>query len=111
MSNNHESGRQEPGKELLELRKQIDRLDQSLVLLLANRFALARKVGEIKARAQLESFDPQREAQKLLDIRDACTRHELNPDMMADILAQIMRETVSNHERIKAEIAQSLASG
>ncbi|HDZ10097.1 chorismate mutase [Pseudohongiella sp.] len=111
MSNNQEQGHQEPGNELLALRKQIDRLDQSLVLLLANRFALTRKVGEIKARAQLESFDPKREAQKLVDIRDACTRHELNPDMMADILAQIMRETVSNHERIKAEIARSIASG
>jgi chorismate mutase len=105
------SSSQEPSSELLELRKQIDRLDQSLVLLLANRFALTSKVGEIKARARLESFDPKREAQKLLEIRDACVRHELNPYMMADILAQIMRETVSNHERIKAEIARSLASG
>jgi chorismate mutase len=111
MSKSHESGNPEPGKELQQLRQQIDRIDQSLVLLLANRFALTRKVGEIKASAQLESFDPQREAQKLVDIRDACTRHDLNPDMMADILAQIMREAVSNHERIKAEIAQSLASG
>lgn len=101
----------EPTQELLELRKQIDRLDQSLVLLLANRFALTRQVGEIKARAQLDSFDPLREEQKLLDIRNACLRHELNPEMMSDILAQIMRETVQNHERIKAEVAQSLASG
>jgi len=104
------SNKQEPTTELQELRQQIDRLDQSLVLLLANRFALTRKVGEIKARAKLESFDPEREQQKLLDIRIACTRHELNPDMMDDILAQIMRETVRNHERIKAEIEQSLVS-
>jgi chorismate mutase len=40
-------------KELLSLRQQIDRLDHALVLLLANRFALTQKVGELKASAGL----------------------------------------------------------
>jgi chorismate mutase len=88
-------------EELLELRTQIDRLDESLVLLLANRFALTRRVGHIKASVRLESFDPQREEQKLNNIRELCKEHGLNPDMVAGILAQIMKETVRNHERIR----------
>ena len=88
--------------ELLELRDQIDRLDQALVLLLANRFALTRRVGEIKARESLESFDGSREHDKLLRIRELCERHELNPKLVSDILSGIMREVVQNHEHTKA---------
>ncbi len=88
--------------ELLELRDQIDRLDQALVLLLANRFALTRRVGEIKARENLESFDGSREQDKLLRIRELCEKHELNPELVSDILSGIMREVVQNHERIRA---------
>ncbi|HBN14702.1 MAG: chorismate mutase [Pseudomonadota bacterium] len=88
--------------ELLELRKQIDRLDHGLVLMLANRFALTRRVGNIKARVGLQSFDPKREAEKLADIRQLCERHGVNGDLVAEMLAQIMRETVKNHDRIRS---------
>lgn len=88
--------------ELRELRDQIDRLDQALVLLLANRFALTRRVGEIKARESLDSFDGSREQDKLLRIRELCEKHGLNPELVSEILSGIMREVVQNHERIKA---------
>tara|TARA_R110002072_G_scaffold284396_4_gene448611 strand:- start:79297 stop:79641 length:345 start_codon:yes stop_codon:yes gene_type:complete len=91
--------------ELQDLRKQIDRLDQGLVLMLANRFALTRRVGSIKARVGLQSFDPQREAEKLADIRRLCETHGLNAELVADILAQIMRETVRNHDKIRSDLA------
>lgn len=90
--------------ELLSLRKQIDRLDHGLVLMLANRFALTRRVGEIKARVGLDSFDPQREAEKIADIRQLCAQHDVNPDLVADMLAQIMRETVKNHDKIRSSL-------
>lgn len=90
--------------ELQSLRKQIDRLDQGLVLMLANRFSLTRRVGEIKARVGLESFDPQREAEKIADIRELCNLHDVNPELMVDILAQIMRETVKNHDKFRSSL-------
>jgi chorismate mutase len=90
--------------ELLSLRQQIDRLDHGLVLMLANRFALTRRVGEIKARVGLDSFDPQREAEKIADIRELCGQHDVNPELVADILAQIMRETVRNHDKIRSNL-------
>lgn len=88
--------------ELQELREQIDRLDQSLVLLLANRFALTRRVGRIKARNGLQSFDPGREQGKLDAIAALCRDHELNPELMDGILREIMREVVRNHEAIRS---------
>jgi chorismate mutase len=102
-SNNAQS---EVLKELLSLRQQIDRLDHALVLLLANRFALTQKVGELKASAGLNSVDPKREEEKLASIRKLCEAHQLNPELLTDILAQIMRETVRNHERIRAQVNQ-----
>jgi chorismate mutase len=92
--------------ELLALRQQIDRLDHGLVLMLANRFALTRRVGEIKAMANLNAVDHRREEEKLAEIRALCEQHGLNPELLADILARIMGEAVRNHERIRAEVNQ-----
>lgn len=103
--NNNNPQNDAPG-ELLALRQQIDRLDHGLVLMLANRFALTRRVGELKASANLNSVDPKREEQKLAEIRALCEQHGLNPELLADILARIMGEAVRNHDRIRAE-AQS----
>ena len=89
--------------ELTALREQIDRLDQSLVLLLANRFALTQRVGELKAREQLQSFDAAREQRKLEHIRGLCQEHGVNAELMAGILEEIMREVVRNHDRIRQQ--------
>lgn len=90
--------------ELLELREQIDRLDQTLVLLLANRFALTGRVGEIKARAGLQACDPEREELKTERIRDFCHQHGLDPELMVSLMEQVMREVVANHERVREEV-------
>ncbi len=94
-------------EELLQVREQIDRIDTGLVLLLANRFALTQRVGELKAAHKLGALDPERESRKLADIRAVCDKHGVNPDLVAEILEQIMREVVRNHERIKANQAKS----
>lgn len=93
--------------ELQELREQIDRLDQSLVLLLANRFALTRRVGRIKASNGLESFDAGREQCKLDAITSLCEEHRIDPELMGRILRDIMREVVKNHETIRTEALKS----
>ncbi|MDT8427827.1 MAG: chorismate mutase [Pseudomonadales bacterium] len=86
--------------ELLLIREQIDRIDQGLVLLLANRFALTRRVGNLKAEHGLSALDPQREEAKLKVIRALCKEHDVSPDLVADILAQVMREVVANHKQL-----------
>jgi chorismate mutase len=90
-------------EELLRVRAQIDRIDSGLVLLLANRFALTQRVGELKAEHGLEALDPERESRKLADIRALCETHGVNPDLVAEILEQVMREVVKNHKLIKAK--------
>lgn len=90
-------------EELLRVRAQIDRIDSGLVLLLANRFALTQRVGELKAEHGLEALDPERESRKLADIRALCETHGVNPNLVAEILEQVMREVVKNHKLIKAK--------
>ncbi len=92
-------------EELRELRDQIDRLDQTLVLLLANRFALTGQVGQIKARAGLDACDPDREAHKIERIREMCRQHGLDPELTVRLLEQIMNEAVRNHERIRDDVS------
>ena len=93
-------------EELLRVRAQIDRIDHGLVLLLANRFALTHRVGELKAEFGLEALDPDRESRKIADIRAVCETHGVNPDLMAEILERVMREVVKNHKVVKASHAR-----
>ena len=90
--------------ELVQLRQQIDRIDHSLVLLLANRFALTRRVGSLKAENSLEAFDPHREECKLREIRLLCEQHNVDPDLIGEILGQIMREVVRNHKAMREQL-------
>jgi chorismate mutase len=48
--------------ELSEIRKEIERIDRSLIELIAQRVALARRVGAVKRSAGLPTLDPPREA-------------------------------------------------
>lgn len=93
---------QEVPEEILRVRAQIDRVDTGLVLLLANRFALTHRVGELKAEFGLEALDPERESRKLAAIRAVCAEHDVNPELVVEILERVMREVVKNHKLIKA---------
>lgn len=96
--------------QLAALRTRIDRLDHSLVLLIANRFALTEQVGELKARENLHAVDACREQDKLDEVRRWCAAEGVSEQLMTDILAQLMREAVRNHERIRASFAERAGS-
>jgi len=48
-------------EELELLRKEIDKIDEQLVMLFEKRMELANKIGDIKKQKGMEVFDPQRE--------------------------------------------------
>jgi len=90
-------------EELLRSREKIDQSDSDLLNLLAERFALTLRVGEIKATQSLESFDPLREAQKIEKLRALSSSLGLNPDLVAQLFTEIMKEVVKNHQRLKQQ--------
>ena len=89
--------------ELLEIRGKIDHIDQDLVQLLAQRFALTHHVGRLKACNALDPVDAGREAQKLEALRALCADNGLNPELVAEIFKKIMagavRDTNQTRER------------
>lgn len=75
------------------LRDKIDKIDQNILRLLAERFSLVAKVGEIKSRTGSFIYAPEREEMII-----ACRRKEaislgISPDLVEDILRRIIRES------------------
>jgi|TARA_B110000879_G_scaffold24460_1_gene32529 chorismate mutase len=90
--------------ELLQARARIDEIDQELIKLLADRFSLTLQVGKIKASQQLQSFDPDRETQKIQNLRQVSEEMGINPNLVENLFTQIMKEVVKNHQRLKTEL-------
>ena len=90
--------------ELLQARARIDEIDQELIKLLADRFSQTLQVGKIKASQQLQSFDPDRETQKIQNLRQVSEEMGINPNLVENLFTQIMKEVVKNHQRLKTEL-------
>lgn len=89
--------------ELKRLRGSIDNMDSALVHLLAERFKVTQRVGELKARAGLPPADPTREAQQIARLRALALDADLDPELAEKFLTFIVREVVRHHEQIAAE--------
>jgi len=55
-------------KNIEELRKDIEKIDESLVDLLRSRFKLVKQIGEIKKQTEIPEFDKKRERSVLAHI-------------------------------------------
>jgi chorismate mutase len=88
-------------KELIEARKKLDLIDESLVEMLEARFKLTHQVGLLKADQKMTSLDSDREAQKIVQLRSLCEGKNLNPDFVAEVFRLVMGEVVKNHEKLR----------
>ena len=88
-----------PDPELARLRGSIDNLDSALVCLLAERFKITQRVGELKAELGLPPADPQREAQQIERLRRLADEANLDPEFAEKFLTFIVSEVVRHHER------------
>ena len=86
-------------EKLIDLRDQIDVIDEELVRTLARRFAITSEVGRIKAENQLESVDRAREQEKLARLKMLAQEESLNSDFVLELFQDIFREVVKNHRR------------
>ena len=89
-----------PDPELARLRGSIDNLVSALVCLLAERFKITQRVGELKAELGLPPADPQREAQQIERLRRLADEANLDPEFAEKFLTFIVSEVVRHHERI-----------
>lgn len=85
---------------LSELRDQIDRIDDRLLELLAERVRVALRIGELKNEGGLPVYDPERERSIYLRL---CQRAmaPLTPDVVRRIFERIVDETRWAEQRAK----------
>lgn len=93
----------EAREELLRLRASIDNMDAMLVHLLAERFKITQRVGELKAQHDMPPADPAREAEQITRLRALAQEAQLDPEFAEKFLHFIVREVVRHHEQIREE--------
>lgn len=91
--------------ELARLRGSIDNLDSALIYLLAERFKITRRVGELKAEVGLPPADPERETRQIERLRTVAQDAHLDPEFAEKLLNFIVSEVVRHHERIAREVS------
>ena len=87
-------------QELLKLRQSIDNIDNALIHILAERFCLTQKVGELKATYQLPPSDPQRESEQIARLREMAKSAHLEPNFAEKFLHFIITEVIQHHKAI-----------
>jgi chorismate mutase len=82
---------------LAEYRQSIDNIDAALVVLLAERFKVTRKVGAYKAQSGLPPADPNREQQQIARLKSLARDANLDPDFSEKFLRFIIDEVIRHH--------------
>nr|WP_210414849.1 chorismate mutase [Microlunatus elymi] len=90
----------DPWPELRRLRLSIDNMDAALVHLLAERFKITQRVGELKAEHGLPPADPAREAEQIARLRALAADSHLDPEFAEKFLGFIVAEVVRHHEAL-----------
>jgi chorismate mutase len=93
--------------EILTARLSIDNIDAALVYLLAERFRLTERVGQIKARVALPPADPSREAAQSERTIEIARSAGLDPAFAEALREFIVAESKRRHAVIAEEYAAS----
>lgn len=88
---------------LSAFRQSIDNIDAALVFLLAERFAITKKVGMYKAQAGLPAADPAREDVQIARLRELAESAHLDPEFSEKFLRFIIDEVIRHHTHLAAE--------
>lgn len=92
---------------LKQLRDAIDTVDDAVITLLAERFEITRRIGELKAEQGLAGKDPQREAQQVERLCNLANRHGLAPELAQAYLSLIIEHVLKNHQALAATYKRS----
>ena len=75
---------------LKSFREEIDRLDQEIVKLIAERFEVVHQVGETKAKHNLSPVQPRRMTEVLDRVSALASSHNLDADMVRDLYTRMI---------------------
>jgi chorismate mutase len=86
--------------DLANLRNEIDRLDESLIEILAQRFRITHEIGQLKKATNLPPVDAQREERQAQRIKDIANKLGLREAVALKVLRVIIDEVVNDHKKI-----------
>jgi chorismate mutase len=89
--------------EIIRLRGSIDNIDAALVHLLAERFKMTRRVGELKAVGGLAPADPSRDQEQIARLTAIAEESGLDPEFAVQFRQFIVSEVIRHHELIAAQ--------
>lgn len=84
-----------------ELRKSIDTIDHSLILLLAKRFRVTQQIGRYKWQHGLPAIDEGREHAQFERLKRLAQEEGLNPELIYKLYRLIIDEVVENHRELQ----------
>ena len=84
-------------------RSNIDNIDATLILLLAERFKVTKQVGVYKASVGLPPADPQRENEQIARLRKLAAASNLDPSFSEKFLRLVLDEVIRHHTRARDE--------
>jgi predicted regulator of amino acid metabolism with ACT domain/chorismate mutase len=91
------------GKKLQEIRQEINRIDEQIISLLAQRLKLADDLVSLKRKMRLEIRDEAREREIITHARALAREHKIDPEIAEDIMRLIMaRMAGEERERLGA---------
>lgn len=89
-------------EQLASWRLEIDKIDARLIVLLAERFAITKRIGDYKAERNLHTRDFQREERQLNQIKELAAEHDISESFSEDLLRLVVDEAVRRASRRRA---------
>jgi chorismate mutase len=78
-------------EEILDLRKEINRLNSEIVKKLSERVDVALKIGEVKKKYGLPVVDKKREAKVYSQVQELASELKINPTSVKRVFREIIR--------------------
>ena len=87
-------------------RSTIDRLDVIIVNALIERFSVTKRIGLLKAKNNIETYDSEREKAQVKTLEKLIEDSDLDKKFIVSLMKLITTESKRNHEQIKKEIGE-----
>ena len=88
-----------PDERIDELRREIDRINQQLLMLIAQRQDVSVAIGALKASHGLPLYSEEREAELLQVFRDDAIRMDIDPDYVEELMRVVLEHSRAAQRR------------
>lgn len=78
--------------ELIKLRRNIDEIDKNIVMLIAKRLLIVRKIGKLKKENGMKIMDKEREKEVIMNLERQAEKLKLNKKFVNSIFNAIIKD-------------------